>query len=1486
MRSPRFVAVFAILAVALLATHLRATNHLVHIHELMAGANGNSKIQFMVIEQEAFGQNQWGPTNGLQSAAMLVFFDATGRETGKFKFPVNPATGGTNKTLIATQEFADLPGAPVPNVIIPPLLHPVSGKVCFKGNPANPFSFNRNDCVSYGAFTGPTESSEFGSPFGPPTVALPIMGTVSLRRAAHNMVNADFALANPPTPINIAGQTLTMTTASLAVQGGNLFNNETFLGNGRTCASCHVADLSLRFTPDNAQARFATLSTTFDPQFVGETVPSSFDAGFDFNLNTLTLTAAVATNAPCTGELRGVVTSSGGARGKVLTRVSPAVYLVYGGKNPQLTGTVTDGTCSATVLTVVSGSLGAIVGSGVDGLENPLRMRRSNSIEFPNGRALILENIDAFPPTAPVFRKSPHLLNLSRSAPFGFGGNVPNLQQFSQDAVMQHFPRTLARLGTGLNPDFRLPTANEKAAMEAFMLAQEFPPGSDPNKFNLDRFALTPQQQAGRTAFFGSVAKCSQCHGGPVLAQTTVDILGKGIGVNAAFNTGVVNQLINSAGVDNLPCEPSAGFGVCGSREFSTPQLFNVRNLGPFFHDASVPTVEKAVEFYTSPAFNTSPAGVAVGGITMTAGMIADITAFLDSLSIPTIAPNSLTTLNGAPGSPVSPAPSVLVRDVNGNPLAGVTVTFAISAGSGSVTGGTQTTNGAGIATIGSWVLASGANTLTATASLPSGTPFEGNPVTFTATGVVLTNDNFANRFTLTGNTVTTTGTNAGFTAEANEPNDLIFNSGVTASAWWTWTAPCSFSITQPNSFIDTMGSNFDTVLGVFTGSSLASLVRVASDDQSGGANTSRLPSSFPGPATINVTAGTVFQIRVRSFVSGTGNITLHINTPCAAMNTAPTITDSPDTSTSEDVAKVVNFTVGDAETAPGSLSVSGSSSNIGLVPNANVVLGGSGASRNVTITPAANQFGTTTITLTANDGTLTSGDTFVLTVNSVNDPPTISPIGNLTVDEDSGTSALAFTVGDVETAAGALVVSSGTTNAPLHNTNLTGADASRSVSITPAVNQAGTATVTVTVSDGSLMASRNFLVTVNPVNDAPTITTVLSAMTSTNTPVGPIPVTVGDVDNPAANLTLSAVSSNPTLVPNANVVFGGSGVDRTVTVTPAMNRKGETTITLTVSDGTLMANAQFTLMVGRETSDMDADGRADVVWRNKVSGQNIIWLMNGLDIKLAAFAITVADTNWEVKGIGDFSNDRRADVLWRHKATGQNIIWLMDGTTVMSAVFGPTIANLDWEVRGTGDFDGNGKDDVFWRNKATGQNIVWLMDGTTVSLAAFIVTIADTNWEVKGIGDLNSDGRADILWRNKSTGQNIGWLMDGVTVTMANFLSTIADTNWEIRGLGDLNGDGKSDVLWRNKGSGQNIVWLMNGMTITTAQFIVTIADTNWEVKGLGDINLDGRTDVFWRNKVTGQNIGWLMNGTTVGTAQFLSTIADTNWEIVGKQQ
>jgi hypothetical protein len=311
-----------------------ATNHFLHIKEVMAGANGDSRVQFIVIEREGFGQNAWGPNGGSDSRAMLVFFDATGRETGKFKFPANPPAGGpvdglsgTNFTLIATQQFANLPGAPAPDILISPLLNPISGKVCFTNNPANTV-FLRNECLSYGSFTGSTESDEFGTAFGPPAAALPIVNAVSLKRSVTTSHNSDFSINTTPTPINMAGLSFPMAVATQTAQGQTLFNRETFLGNGRTCGQCHVSSASGRLPPDNVQSRFAALASptlSFDPLFIAETAPSSFDPGFDFNLNILELTGPPTPGAPtCTGDLAGVITSgAAGSRAKVFTRVSP-----------------------------------------------------------------------------------------------------------------------------------------------------------------------------------------------------------------------------------------------------------------------------------------------------------------------------------------------------------------------------------------------------------------------------------------------------------------------------------------------------------------------------------------------------------------------------------------------------------------------------------------------------------------------------------------------------------------------------------------------------------------------------------------------------------------------------------------------------------------------------------------------------------------------------------------------------------------------------------------------------------------------------------------------------------------------------------------------------------------------------------------------------------------------------------------------------------
>lgn len=83
-----------------------------------------------------------------------------------------------------------------------------------------------------------------------------------------------------------------------------------------------------------------------------------------------------------------------------------------------------------------------------------------------------------------------------------------------------------------------------------------------------------------------------------------------------------------------------------------------------------------------------------------------------------------------------------------------------------------------------------------------------------------------------------------------------------------------------------------------------------------------------------------------------------------------------------------------------------------------------------------------------------------------------------------------------------------------------------------------------------------------------PTISGITNRTINANTATGPIPFTIGDDLTAVGSLTLSQASSNTNLVPLSNIVFGGSGANRTVTVTPLANHAGTTTITIIVTDG------------------------------------------------------------------------------------------------------------------------------------------------------------------------------------------------------------------------------------------------------------------------------------------------------------------------------
>jgi hypothetical protein len=298
-------------------------------------------------------------------------------------------------------------------------------------------------------------------------------------------------------------------------------------------------------------------------------------------------------------------------------------------------------------------------------------------------------------------------------------------------------------------------------------------------------------------------------------------------------------------------------------------------------------------------------------------------------------------------------------------------------------------------------------------------------------------------------------------------------------------------------------------------------------------------------------------------------------------LNAPPTITSIPNQTTPVSTAiGPIPFTIGDADTNANDLVLTGTSSNTSVVPNANIVFGGSGSNRTVTITPNPAVTANTTITITVSDGQAGSSSIFNLAVGNAN-TPSISAIANQSTPPNTPVGPINFVIGDVETPAASLtlsVTSTNTTLVPVENIAFGGAGSNRTVTVTPATGQTGVTLLTLFVTDGELTNSTSFIVSV--ANTPPTISNIADQSVVQDTTLGPINFTVGDAETPAANLTVTRDSSNTGLVPVSAISLGGSGANRTVTITPATGQTGSVTITLTVSDGVLTASDSFVLTV------------------------------------------------------------------------------------------------------------------------------------------------------------------------------------------------------------------------------------------------------------------------------------------------------------------
>ncbi|MDX6370445.1 MAG: kumamolisin, partial [Gaiellaceae bacterium] len=123
-----------------------------------------------------------------------------------------------------------------------------------------------------------------------------------------------------------------------------------------------------------------------------------------------------------------------------------------------------------------------------------------------------------------------------------------------------------------------------------------------------------------------------------------------------------------------------------------------------------------------------------------------------------------------------------------------------------------------------------------------------------------VTNDNFALAQVVSGASGQANGNNLIATKEPGEPNHAGNAGG--ASVWYAWTAPKGATYT-----FETTLSSFDTLLAVYTGSSLALLNLVASNDDAG--------TSTGSSVTFSAVANTTYYFAVDGYDGATGNVSL-----------------------------------------------------------------------------------------------------------------------------------------------------------------------------------------------------------------------------------------------------------------------------------------------------------------------------------------------------------------------------------------------------------------------------------------------------------------------------------------------------------------------------------------------------------------------------------------------------------------------------------
>jgi hypothetical protein len=687
----------------------------------------------------------------------------------------------------------------------------------------------------------------------------------------------------------------------------------------------------------------------------------------------------------------------------------------------------------------------------------------------------------------------------------------------------------------------------------------------------------------------------------------------------------------------------------------------------------------------------------------------SDTTIALISSTLPTLSIDNVSIVEGNSGT----KNAVFTVTRSGTATTAISVTYTTA--DGTATAGIDFTSITGLLTF-------AVNETTKTISIPilGDTNIEGNEIFFInlsnpinatiadAQGqgtienddpVTISNDNFVNRYTLTGNIASATGNNVSATGEVGELSHAGASTPIN-SLWWTWTATANGNVT-----ISTAGSNFDTTLGVYTGSSVSSLTTIASNDDASGTTLASL-------VTFAAVSGTSYQIAVDGFNAATGNINLALDfTPTLANIT---LVQSP-SSVNEDGmtnlvytftrtgsltnALTVNYGVGGTATFNTDYTQLGAASFGGTTGT--ITFAANSATATLTIDPKADTIfeSNETVAITLAAGTDYTVDTTTAVTGTIANDDSSSVITLVrtpsSVDED-GTTNIIYTFKRTGVTTNALTVNYGVAGSAAFNTDYTQLGAASfggtTGTITFAANSA-TATLTIDPTADTIFESNE--------------TVAITLAAGTDYTVGTTTAVTGTIKNDENGITLVRTPSSVNEDGTTNIIY-------------TFTRSGSITNALTVNygvGGTATFNTDYTQLgaasfggttgtitfaANSATATLTIDPNADTLLESNETVAITLAAGTGYTV-VTTTAVTGTIINDETAitlSIAPSSvyEDGTTNLIYTFKRTGITT----NALTVNYGVAGSAAFNTDYTQLGAASFGGTTGTITFAANSAT----------------------------------------------------------------------------------------------------------------------------------------------------------------------------------------